>query len=407
MTVRIGFLFNHFAGHQVAHSLPIAAALARLHPDVEVSLFVSEGAAEVEVRRLWLAAGFAPENGRVIALAPAGAFTQALTALTGNALPADRLSILARNKDNFAPLDALVTPEKTATLLKTRLGMRDLALVHTRHGAGDRAIGFDNASAQFDLVLLSGAKIRDRLAAAGLLRDGGSAIVGYPKFDLQGAAADRTPLFDNCKPTVLYNPHPSPALSSWYQHGPNILNWFAAQDRYNLVFAPHVMLFAKRWNFSLSPFAAAKVSPVPPAIFSYPHIRIDTGSVSSLDMTYTNRADIYLGDASSQVYEFLRFPRPCIFWDAKGQDWQGDINFLHWEAGSVVGNIAELEIALDSAVLKPDQFRTKQEELFAYSFDISTSDSGERAAAAIIEWLESNRGCPAKALQSDAREEAA
>lgn len=132
MTVRIGFLFNHCAGHQVAHSLPIAAALARLHPDVEVSLFVSEGAADVEVRRLWLAAGFAPKNGRVIALAPAGAFAQALTALTGNAFPADRLSILSRNKDNFAPLDALVTPEKTATLLKTRLGMRDLALVHTR-----------------------------------------------------------------------------------------------------------------------------------------------------------------------------------------------------------------------------------------------------------------------------------
>src|SRR3546814_6975425 len=112
---------------------------------------------------------------------------------------------------------------------------------------------FDKASGKFDLVLLSGEKIRDRLAQAELLKDDGHAIVGYPKFDLPPRTGGPR-LFPKDRPTVLYNPHPSPALSSWYEMGPQILDWFAAQDRYNLILAPHVLLFKKRVNASLSPF---------------------------------------------------------------------------------------------------------------------------------------------------------
>lgn len=66
----------------------------------------------------------------------------------------------------------------------------------------------------FDLVLMSGAKIRDRLQEAGLLKTDGYAIVGYPKFDHCATAAVPPRLFDNDRPTVLYNPHCSPRLSS-------------------------------------------------------------------------------------------------------------------------------------------------------------------------------------------------
>src|SRR5690606_4003226 len=152
---------------------------------------------------------------------------------------------------------ALVVPEKTSALLKTRFGLRT-ALIHTRHGAGDRAIGFDKASSRFDLVLLSGPKIRDRLEQAGQLKPGGYAIVGYPKFDLPPARPSG-PLFDKPRPTVLYDPHPSPSQSSWYRVGPAVLEWFADQDRFNLLFAPHVMLFAKRWTIGLDPLSIARV----------------------------------------------------------------------------------------------------------------------------------------------------
>jgi hypothetical protein len=385
MRKKVGFLFNHAAGHQAAHSLPIAAALAA---QADISIFVSGGTAEAEVRRLWEKAGHSGNDPRIITLRPPSTAASWLTKASGGAIPSDRVSILARNRDLFAGLDALVVPEKTSTLLKTRLGLDQLPLIHTRHGAGDRAIGFDKESAKFDLVLMSGEKIKDRLADAGLLKPDGHAIVGYPKFDTQEATPDRSPLFDNGRPTVLYNPHPSPALSSWYRDGNRILRWFAEQDRFNLVFAPHIMLFAKKWTVGLSPPSIARVPEITETVRDCPHIRIDGGSQASLDMTYTNRADIYLGDASSQVYEFLRYPRPCIFWDSVGQDWQDNKDFAHWGAGPVVRDLDQLADALDLAVTEPERYKQAQQALFAYSFDLTSTPSAERAATAILAWLE-------------------
>lgn len=384
--LRVGFLFNHAAAHQVAHSLPIAIALALHHPDVEVRLLLGEGGAEQEVRYLWNEAGLNQNAATIIRLTPPSAPAAWATRISGNAVPADRLSILSRNLDHFRALDALVVPEKTSTLLKTRFGLDRLALIHTRHGAGDRAIGFDAASARFDLVLMSGEKIRDRLAAAGVLKPDGWAIVGYPKFDMANDAV-REKLFDNGRPTVVYNPHPSPALSSWYAMGPDILRWFARQDRFNLVFAPHVMLFVKRWTISLSPLGISRVPPVPEEVTNLDHIRIDLGSRRSVDMTYTNAADIYLGDASSQVYEFMRQPRPCIFANPHGHDWQDNPDFTHWTAGPVVQDLDALDRALEDAIAEPAHYRDTQQNLFSYSFDLGEKPSAHRAADAIVHWL--------------------
>lgn len=389
--MRIGFLFNHSAAHQVAHSLPVAAAIAALHPQVELSLLVTGGAAEAEVRRLWAAAGHAPDDPRIIRLDAASLPARWLTRLSGNAIPMDRVSILKLNLATFRSLDALVVPEKTSTMLKTRFGLDRLALIHTRHGAGDRAIGFDKASARFDLVLMSGRKILERLEAAGLLKPDGHAIIGYPKFD-NDAGQPFKPLFDNERPTVLYNPHPSPALSSWYKMGPEVVRWFARQDKFNLALAPHVMLFARRRTIALSPLSLAQVPDVPAVAMDCPHIWVDKGSRASIDMTYTNGADIYLGDASSQVYEFIRRPRPCIFLNPHRHAWEGDPDFAHWQAGPVVNDIAGMTRALDAALAQPHAFKIVQQRLFAHSFDIDDRPSAYRAADAIIRWLEGQRG---------------
>lgn len=381
--MRIGFLLNHEGAHQVGHVLPIALALAARNDEVEVEIFVARGAAEVETRRM------AERRIRIHRLRDAGPMGRALTILSGGSLPTARISTLARNRDLFRDLDALVVPEKTSLMLRTRFGLRDLPLIHTRHGAGDRAVGFDKASGQFDLVLLSGNKIRDRLDAAGLLRPDGHAIVGYPKFDQLGESPPR--LFDNDRPTVLYNPHPSPALSSWYRMGHRVLDWFASQQDYNLIFAPHVMLFAKRFNISLSPFSLSRVGKVPNRFRAMPHMYIDLGSAASVDMSYTRAADIYLGDASSQVYEFLAWPRPCIFLNPHDLPWKDDPNFAHWRAGPVVSSIDGLGDALHSARSQPDAFRPVQQELFSYSFDLTPEPSAQRAATAILEWLRKRR----------------
>ncbi len=48
-------------------------------------------------------------------------------------------------------------------------------------------------------------------------------------------------------------------------------------------------------------------------------------------MSYTTAADIYLGDVSSQVYEFLYEPRPCLFLNSHEFAWKSDPNFAHWK----------------------------------------------------------------------------
>ena len=65
-------------------------------------------------------------------------------------------------------------------------------------------------------------------------------------------------------------------------------------------------------------------------------ILIDTGSERCVDMTYTSAADIYVGDVSSQVCEFLETPRPCVFLNAHQIDWQNNPDFAHWHFGDVV-----------------------------------------------------------------------
>jgi hypothetical protein len=385
--LRIGFLLNHEGAHQVGHVLPIALAMASSGDTVDVQVFVSGGPAEEEVRRQVLESG---ARLSITRLRDAGPFGKAVTAISGGAIPARRVSILGRNRDLFANLDALVVPEKTSLMLKTRFGL-DLPLIHTRHGAGDRAIGFDKASGRFDLVLLSGQKVRDRLAQASLLKEDGYAIVGYPKFDRLATTAPPQRVFADERPIVLYNPHPSPALSSWYSMGRPLLEYFASQNTFNLVFAPHVMLFRKRYQASLAPLRFSAVPQVPGHLRELPQIHVDLGSQASVDMTYTRMADIYIGDASSQIYEFLARPRPCIFLNPAKLEWQDDPNFAHWKAGTVVSNIEELHDALRRAVDRPDEYRQAQQELFRYTFDLTPEPSARRAARAIIEWLRRRR----------------
>src|SRR3569623_2473795 len=89
--------------------------------------------------------------------------SRALDRIAGRIVPAAKLLVYRDNLDFFRSLDVLVVPEQTSLVLKTRYGLDKLKIVHTRHGAGDRAIGFNAASAAFDHVLASGPKLRARL----------------------------------------------------------------------------------------------------------------------------------------------------------------------------------------------------------------------------------------------------
>lgn len=381
--MRIGVLLNHDQIHQAAHCVPIAAALFRR--GVDVTVFTTSAALSTETARL---AGLldAPDI-PIVALHLRRPGSRIAAALFDRVLPAAKLAIYGDNVDIFAGFDALIVAEKTSAILKTRYRLDQLKLVHTRHGAGDRAIGFDKASSRFDLVLASGAKIYDRLSAEAGVSPEKMAVVGYPKFDLLALPPPSLAFAHSDRPTVLYNPHVSPRLSSWYQQGRAVLDHFLRDDRYNLIFAPHVMLFQRRFVLSIEHLGIDRPGAIERKYYEAPNIHIDLGSRASTDMSYTSAADIYLGDVSSQVYEFLQQPRPCLFLNSHRVAWRNDPNYTHWQAGDVIEDIAALGPGLDAASSRHQLYRPIQRHLFAHSIDLDGRPSSERAADAIMAFL--------------------
>lgn len=380
--MRVGFLFNHDQVHQVAHSLPIALAMARAGVDAELVVATTNPRLTAEVVRL---GGRAIDTTiKLVELGLSKRSSRLVRRALDGVLPANKILIYRDNLDFFRTLDVLVVAEKTSLILKSRYGLKNLKIVHTRHGAGDRAVGFDRASAEFDHVLVSGAKIRDRLVNDAGVDAASISIVGYPKFDLPPDGAAIHPLINDGRAVVLYNPHVSPYLSSWYAAGRQVLDWFVEHEDHHLIFAPHVMLFERPYVLSIDRFRLDRPGRIDERYLRAPNIHIDLGSRASTTMAYTNRADIYIGDASSQVYEFLVRPRPCIFLNPKGLAWRDDANFAHWQAGQVIEDVADLKQTLSTA--RSDHirsYRAVQQDMFDYSFDLTEEPSSARAARAL------------------------
>lgn len=384
---RVCFLFNHDEAHQVAHSLPIALAMAETGT-AHVMLATTTDKVEQHLRAM---AGPTLARCEVVRLELRSPLAKTLVATLDGLVPAHKLLIYRENLDFFRGFDALVVSEKTSLLLKTRYGLDRLRLIHTRHGAGDRAIGFGPESAQFDLVLVAGPKIARRLMAEAKVPEERIAVVGYVKFDLYGDRTIANPFPDPARPVVLYNPHPSPKLSSWYRMGNEVLEAFYRTDRYNLIFAPHVMMFAREWTVTIAPPAVRRMRKPARRYSDAPHMLIDLGSAASSDMSYTSLADVYIGDVSSQVYEFLYRPRPCLHLDAHEVAWQGNPAYTHWQAGPVARPGDDIIEAVDRAIATHADYLPRQRELLADTFSVTDEPASIRAARAISKLLQEPR----------------
>lgn len=361
--------------HQTPHSLPIAVQLALRHPDIEVHVAATSEKHLEFIRRYtsrFPAAEIIHELLHVPRIVREG------IRLTGCTLGI-RLAELAWNRRYFDSFNALVVPERTSLLLRD-IGVSRPKLVWTHHGAGDRASGFRRGIARFDFVVLAGHKLEQRLLELGLIRPGCYVTGVYPKFDWVRAMPPPPPLFDNGRPTVVYIPHFSHKLSSWPVVGHRVLDWFAARDDYNLVFAPHLRLFDPPTARKYRAFEAYQ---------GLPHVRIDLGSEASIDMSYTSGADIYLGDVSSQVTEFLMIrPRPCVFLNPHGFDWQYDPSFRFWRMGEVISGPEDLEDGLRRACARQDERSVLQQAYVEDTFGADGKPTAHIAADALAAFLE-------------------
>jgi len=354
--------------HQILHSLPIAVALAKGWPELSVEVQATTQD-HLDYARALLRAS----NGPDLAMSLLGPQWLRNLRFKEASTPPKAL-MLAANAWALGRFDAIVTPERTSALLR-KLGVQKPLLVYTQHGAGDRGGVFEPRLRQFDLVMAAGPKQRDRMVEGGWVRPENCAMVGYPKFDLIDALpGSPLPVFPEARPVVVYNPHFHATLGSWPRFGVDVLKAFADDDRFNLIFAPHIRLFdgaSQEMLQSLAPYR------------NNPRIHIDLGGPAAIDMTYTRAADIYLGDVSSQVYEFLRTPKPCLFLNASNAAWQGDESFHHWGYGPVLDSADHLVDAIEAARQGHGSYLAAQKTGFAESFDLSATPSSHRAAAAI------------------------
>lgn len=371
--MRVGFLYNT-QFHQILHSLPTALELSVLRPDMQVEIYApSQGHLDF-IRRLAALYPGATVHYHLLAQPWPIRLYQRHAIL--NVPP--KLVTLFHNRHVLGKLDALVVPDKTSLALR-RMGGRVPLLINTEHGAGDRSVTFDPRVSQFDFNLLPSPKTAARLLEMGCLRPGQYAVGAYAKFDIvRRLHATAPPLFGNGRRTILYNPHFEPGLSSWPAWGRQILRRMADQDRYNLVFAPHVRLF--------DPPTPARVAAFE-EFSELPHMIIDLGSDRSVDMSYTLGADLYLGDVSSQVYEFLMEPRPCLFLNASGAQWQGHPHYAFWSLGPVLDRIDDLFEGLETAFAAQTTYAPRQRQAVAANFDLSIKGPGRHNAGLLAEFL--------------------
>lgn len=377
--IRVGFLFNHYFPHQIPHAAPFAFELSR-HFSREFEVIIA--CASEEERQFVLKIGsFYPGHKCQIIKLKVPVSYKILDPLVSTWAFGRKLVVLKYNLKFFRSLHALVVPEKTSLYLR-KLGLKDLILIHTRHGAGDRPGSFDDRAKHFDFTLLPGQKYVDRLKELGFLEEGKYAVVGWPKFEVVKKLHPSPPkIFENDRVTVVYNPHFDQNLASWRPWGEKVLDFFIKHPEYNLIFAPHVVLFKRRFRHGARKIAKR--------FYQAPNLVIDLGSMASVDMTYILAADIYLGDVSSQVYEFIWKPRPCIFLNAHKVSWRGNPYYFHWHLGQVVNHLeSELAPALARAFKIQGEFVPKQIEAFNYTFyQEKGSTAAERGAKAIAQFL--------------------
>jgi len=135
--MEIGFLLNHEQIHQVPHSVPIAFELSRLRPDF--SVIVIAASSEILDYAREIAKRFQGHSVSYVQISLTRGMRFAIRLIEGIA-PITKAAMLRTNANYPDSFDALVVPDKTALMFRTRFGASNPKLIHTRHGAGDRSV---------------------------------------------------------------------------------------------------------------------------------------------------------------------------------------------------------------------------------------------------------------------------
>ncbi|GLS98726.1 glycerophosphotransferase [Sphingobium jiangsuense] len=378
--MRIAFLFIAEA-YQAYHLAGVALELRR-KPGVEVDIYYNDPAMPRHVERICAAFGEPPLNAIRLKRDWKARLIQ-MPRLLGLA----KKQVLAANLEELMGYDMVVSSERVGGNLAQLAGdrLRWAKLVYIPHGPVGRQVASEAKAGLFDLLLLPGQGDLERYGALGCLHEGGYRVTGYSKLEtVEMLGRSMPPLFSEQRPIVLYNSHKIRNLSSWRPWIEPLLAQFARQDMFNLIVAPHIKMFHRRSESVKDRWRAR----------STPSILIDPGSDRCLDNSYTQIADIYLGDVSSQVTEFLRYPRPCVFLNPNKVEWRGDPHFRFWTLGEVVEDIDDLMPALRRAQELHPHYMKAQKAFIGSSLLQPPGGAIRYTADSLLEYLEKGRVDP-------------
>lgn len=380
---KIGFVYFSSLAH-IYHSAAIACEMSK-NENFEVTILVSSQIVLKNLKKIMLA--YCPDHTcRFKFLYPSKWYTLKTALHLNKQGLFPKISKVEKHNANFLmSFDALVATDYSLRHLMRKDVHRRVKYICTFHGAGDRAHGFTQRRKDFDFLLISGQSSWDRLCKNNILNGTNAKIVGYSKFDLVlNKKSKSEKLFNNDNLTFVFNPHFKEKLGSWNHWGSKVLEYFYLNPGYNLIFAPHVLLFNKKKN------------PILKKYYTAPNILIDYNSEALMNMTYTIHSDIYIGEVSSQIYEFLHKPRPCIFLNPHGISWKGEPSFRMWDLGDVVDDFSQFDTAVQNAVKHHPLYIKKQIEYVGNKFSKSHIPASKRAAQAIADFLKDPQpmACP-------------
>jgi hypothetical protein len=361
----------------IPHLYPIVEALAAEAPDVVIDIWVVTSVHEELISQWLKGAGTDPSRTR-IRRAPGFRDCPDLHSGENPPLP-PKLPILLRLLPHLIASQAIVCAEQTSLWLPRILPFLRRRFFKTSHGVGSMSARDDARRRAVRKLLVPSEQEKATYTARGL-PDEKLVVTGYIKSAF-GALAQPRKLFADEKPVVVYAPHWQRHRSSWWAWGREIVGMLARQDRFNVILVPHQRLVEKDPD----------VRDVLADVASLPHIYTDLDSFAMVDGTYMATADIYLGDTSSQVVEFLVRPRPCVFLNTGHIDWQATDDHEFWKCGEVVDELQQVVRALERAPARHSEFIGVQESFARQALGETGPEAPRRAARAIIEAIDQQR----------------
>ncbi|MBJ6120432.1 hypothetical protein [Sphingomonas mollis] len=352
----------------IPHLYPIVEALAA-DGDVAIDLWVATSVHETLLTR-W------SEGLTGVRIRRVPGFRRIADAGEGQNPPLPpKIPTLLRLLPHLLRARAAVCAEQTSLWLPRLLPLRT-PFVKTSHGVGSMSARDDPRRRAAAVMMVPSERERATYLERGF--DPARVVAtGYVKASFRQRSMTNLP-FAEPRPTILYAPHWQRHRSSWWAWGADTVRRIAQDGRWNLIFAPHQRLAE----------GAPEVRAVMDEVRGLPNVHCDMDGFAMVDGSYTAAADLYLGDTSSQVIEFLQRPRPCVFLNAGGVEWRGDPSYAQWTCGEVVNDVGDLLPMLARAPAVHDSFAAIQARFAGDSLGDTRGSAPARAARVIRDLLD-------------------